>query len=171
MRQVTIVCLVWLLGACASLPPEPQVRRTPRSLAEFEIDGRISIRVGQERHFANIFWRHAPDRDEVLLTTPLGQGVAELSRDGGGARLLTSDRREVRANDWEELSERLFGSRLPLNNLPAWLMGQAPPEVSGWQVEYLDYQSGAADALPVLIEAHRGDVGVRFKIYEWVVAR
>jgi outer membrane lipoprotein LolB len=171
VRRLAIVCLVWLLGACAGLPPESQIRRTPRTLAEFEIDGRISIRVGQERHYANIAWRHSAERDDVLLTTPLGQGVAELSRDAGGARLLTSDRREVRAGDWEDLSERLFGSRLPLNDLPAWMAGQAPPAASGWHVEYLDYQSSAPDALPVLIEARRGDIGVRMKINDWVVVR
>lgn len=145
--------------------------RTPRSLAEFDIDGRVAIRVGQDRHFANIAWRHSTGRDEILLTTPLGQGVAELSRDAGGARLLTADRQEVRASDWEELAERLFGSRLPLNDLPAWITGRAPPASSGWRVEYLDYQSDAADALPLLIEADRGDIGVRLKINDWIVAR
>lgn len=166
-----LVCLAGLLAACAGLPPEPQVRRMPRVLAAFEIDGRISIRVGEERHVANIAWRHAAELDEVLLTTPLGQGLAELRRDGGGARLLTSDRRELRADDWEDLSERLFGSRLPLNDLPAWIAGHAPPAGSGWQVEYLDYQSRAPDALPVLIDARRGDIGVRLRINDWVVTR
>lgn len=94
-----------------------------------------------------------------------------MSRDGGGARLLTSDRQEIRANDWEELAERLFGSRLPLNDLPAWIAGRAPPAASGWRVEYLEYQSNAPDALPVLIEASRRDIVVRLKINEWVVAK
>lgn len=97
--------------------------------------------------------------------------MAELSRDAGGARLLTSNRQEYAAADWEELAERLFGFRLPLNDLPAWLGGQAPPPASGWRVEYLEYQTGATDALPVLIEATRGGIGVRLKINDWNVAK
>lgn len=167
MKRIAIVLCAWLLAACAGLPTESQIARTPRALAEFDIVGRISVRVGQERHFANIAWRHSAGRDEILLTTPLGQGVAELSRDAGGARLLTSDRREYLAADWESLAERVFGSPLPLDDLPAWLGGRAPPPGSGWRVEYLEYQGEAADALPVLIEASRGDVAVRLRINEW----
>jgi outer membrane lipoprotein LolB len=105
------------------------------------------------------------------LTTPLGQGVAELTRDPQGARLVTADRREVLAADWAGLAEQVFGTRLPLDSLPDWLSGRPPTRLSGWRVEYLEYQSDAADALPTLIEATRGDIGLRLKVSEWIVAQ
>jgi outer membrane lipoprotein LolB len=129
------------------------------------------VRDNQSHHYANISWRHDAMRDEILLTTPLGQGVAELSRDARGARLVTADRKEFAAADLDGLAEQVFGTRLPLNDLPNWLSGHAPAAVSGWRVDYLEYQSDAADALPTLIEARRGDIELRLKVSEWISAR
>lgn len=147
------------------------MHRTPPVLAQFELDGRIVVRESQARHYANISWRHSATRDEILLTTPLGQGVAELSRDARGARLAMADGREYTADDWEGLSEQVFGARLPLDDLPSWLAGHVPARASGWRVEFLEYQSDAADALPVLIEARRGNLELRLKVSEWGVVQ
>jgi outer membrane lipoprotein LolB len=143
------------------------VSRTSRTLAAFAIEGRIAVHQGESRSYANVTWQHGAGGDTILLTTPLGQGLAELSRDAGGARLITADRREIDAPDWDGLSERALGARLPLDDLPSWLGGRPPAPDSGWQVEYLAYQSRAADALPTLIEFHRGDLDVRLKIDRW----
>ncbi|MDR2001081.1 MAG: outer membrane lipoprotein LolB [Zoogloeaceae bacterium] len=159
------------LAACASLSTDGSIVRAPRKLNQFELAGRLVAWESQSRHYVNLTWRHDGQRDEILLTTPLGQGLAELSRDARGARLLTADRKEVVASDWEELAQRMLGIRLPLKDLPAWLSGQAPEQASGWRVEYLEYQSDAADALPTLIEATRGDIGLRLKVSEWIMAQ
>ncbi|HTY04394.1 MAG TPA: outer membrane lipoprotein LolB [Rhodocyclaceae bacterium] len=135
------------------------------------MEGRIVVRQSQSSHYANISWRHEPAQDQILLTTPLGQGVAELVRDAYGARLRTADRREVVAPDWDSLAEQVFGAKLPLSDLPSWVAGEAPPPTSGWRVAYLDYQDDAPDALPTLIEVKRDDIEVRLKITEWIVAR
>lgn len=125
------------------------------------------MQQGETRHYANIAWQHNPQRDSILVTTPLGQGVAELSRDNAGARLVTADRVEVTAADWEALAARVLGARLPLNDLALWVTGRAPGPESGWQVDYLDYENEAPDALPILIELKHDDIGVRLKIDEW----
>lgn len=158
---------VLLAAGCAGLPAPSPVPRTPPPLSDFELDGRITVRVDQARHYANITWRHGADGDEVLLTTPLGQGVAELSRSAAGARLRMADGKEYLAANWEDLASQLFGSRLPLDQLPAWLIGHPPAPSSAWRVNYLDYQSLAADALPTLLEVSNGDIEVRLKIDEW----
>jgi outer membrane lipoprotein LolB len=160
-----------VLAGCAQLPAGSASHRTPPVLTQFELDGRIVVREGQSRHYANISWRHDAQRDEILLTTPLGQGVAELSRDARGAKLVMAVRKEYVADDWEGLSEQVFGTRLPLDDLPHWLAGRGPPPASGWRVEYLEYQSDAADALPMLIEARHGDIELRLKVSEWISAR
>ena len=125
------------------------------------------VRQGDALHHANIAWRHGPDRDQILLTTPMGQGVAQLTRDAFGARLAIADGREFAAADWEDLAARIFGSRLPLDQLPDWLAGKAPPELSVWRVRYLDYESAAVDALPTLIEVKRDDLELRLKVDSW----
>ena len=136
-------------------------------MTEFTFDGRVAVRRGETRHYVNISWRHEAASDEIFLTTPLGQGLAQLRRDATGARLLTADRREFLADEWEGLAEQLFGTRLPLNDLPTWVTGHAQPWANGWRVNYLDYQSEAPSALPVLLEVKRDDIEVRLKIDEW----
>lgn len=159
------------LAACAQLPVPDASQRTPRTLSEFELDGRIVVRDDQNRHYANISWRHRLGQDAILVTTPLGQGVAELLRDPEGARLVTADGKTYAAADWAALFQQLFGVRLPLDELPAWLTGRAPPLTSAWRVEYLEYESDARDALPTLIQVSRGDQELRLKVSTWITAQ
>lgn len=136
-------------------------------LSAFLLEGRIAVRQDQVRHYANITWRHSAGQDEIFLTTPLGQGVAELHRDEAGARLLTADRQETVAADWEDLAAKVFGYRLPLGGLSVWLAGRPPEATIGWKVDYLDYEGAAAEALPTLIELRRDDLEIRIKIDQW----
>lgn len=164
------------------MPPQPAdaPMRPPRGqIAAFALDGRIAVRQDQTRNSANIAWRHSAGADEILLTTPLGQGVAQLGRDARGARLVSADKDVVEAQDWDELSARVFGFVLPLSGMPRWLLGDvttvardargrpAAALADGWDIRYLDYESDAAAALPVLMELRRGDVELRLKVDEW----
>jgi outer membrane lipoprotein LolB len=116
-------------------------------------------------------WRHEPARDEILLTTPLGLGIAEVIRDAGGARLTLADRREYAAVDWAELSERVFGVRLPLAGLPRWVLGDIHGNTAGWRIEILERENAAGNPLPTLIDLKAEDTEVRLKIDEWIEIR
>lgn len=155
------------------------MRPARSAITAFGVDGRLAARQGDKRNYANLTWRHEPAADSILLTTPLGQGVAELVRDARGARLVTADRQTVEAADWEGLSAEVFGFSLPLSALPRWLVGEVAATerdslgrprqafAEGWDIRYLDYESPAADALPILVEFRRDDIELRFKVDEW----
>lgn len=170
-----------LLGNVSQDKLEPRPVRS--TIDVFTLVGRIAVHQDQRHYAVSITWQHAPDSDEILLATPLGQGIAELTRDTAGTRLLTAERREFTAPDWQALSTRMFGFALPLSRLPGWLVANVPADALGvsydgvgrarqmvaadWRVDYLDYESEAADALPILIELKREDIEVRLKIDEW----
>lgn len=153
------------------MPPGEPIARSPRAVSAYALEGRLSVRQGEERHSARIAWRHESERDEIFVMTPLGQGVAELTRDAAGARLTTADRKELVAPDWESLSAQVFGFSLPLSDLPRWITGHAPAADDGWRADYLDYDSAAADALPTLIELKRDDIELRLRVDEWSEVR
>lgn len=174
--------LAALLAGCQMMPSlraDIAPRPVRASIAAFSMDGRIAAHQGEQHHYANIAWHHTPADDDIVLTTPLGQGVAELSRAADGARLVTADRRTVVAPDWESLSSQIFGFALPLEGMPRWLLGDVAPSsrddrgrplaavVDGWDIRYLDYESAAAGALPVLIELRRDDIELRLKVDAW----
>ena len=185
---LTPLALALLLSACAQLPgavaENAALPRPARAAGgDFLLTGRIAVSQGQQRHAVNITWQHGAARDEIFLATPLGQGIAELTRGAAGARLTTAERREFNAPDWQALSVRVFGFSLPLSALPRWLLGEVPADAlgvkydgagrpqrmvaDGWQVAYLEYAGNAADALPALIELRREDIEVRWKIDDW----
>lgn len=187
MRRV-LLCLLCLaaalLAGCGALAPRVEdlpPRPARDTIAAFTLEGRVAARQGETRNQANFSWRHVADSDAILLTTALGQGVAELTRDARGARLLTADRQTAEAPDWEGLSARVFGFALPLSELPRWLLGDVghalrdaagrPQQAwaNGWDIRYLDYESPAADALPALVELRRDDIELRLKVDAWLL--
>lgn len=191
-RLLPALVLTCLLAACAQLPStmsgDAAMPRPARAaINSFLLTGRVAVSQGQQRHAVNITWQHSAARDEIFLATPLGQGIAELTRDAAGARLTTAERREFHAPDWQALSVQIFGFPLPLSALPGWLLAEVPAEAlgirydyagrpqrmvaDGWQVAYLAYASDAVDALPALIELTREDIEVRLRVDEWQLLR
>jgi outer membrane lipoprotein LolB len=163
-----------LLSACAQLEtsaPQDQI---------FELKGRIAARQGSEAFTGNIAWRHAGSADELLITSPLGQGVARIVRQEGSVLLTTAEPREYRAPDAEALTEQALGFRLPLAGLADWVRARPAPdapatversadgrlvslEQSGWKIDYLEYSGGRPSRMRL---AYPG-IELRLAISEW----
>ncbi len=163
-----LLLCVLLIAGCATLPLPP--RPATESIVAFALSGRLAIRQGDTRHHVRIDWRHDVARDDILLTTPLGQGVAEITRDAGGARLLLADQREFVAADAASLSEQVFGFRLPFDQAARWLLGESG-HIAPWRATVIERESATPDALPSVIELERDDIHVRLKIDEWSEVR
>ena len=166
MRGFWLGLLALLLAGCAASPVVMQ-RPGARDITQFAFVGRLAVRQGETRHHVNIDWRHDAQRDEILLTTPLGQGVAELVRDAGGARLTLADKRRYASADWSALSRQVFGFPLPLGASARWLLGDIAA-TEGWRVTVVEREGATPDALPTVIELERDDIAVRLKIDEWL---
>jgi outer membrane lipoprotein LolB len=179
MRSIFFsVCLV--LAGCASIEEQP----APVGLAgeAFQLSGRVSVKYGAEAASGKIAWQHDAEGDDLLISTPLGQGVARIVRRGGFANLTTSDQKVYQASDIETLTGQVLGWRLPLAGLPDWVRGRpvagTPAETqldgsrrlaelkqSGWLVEFLDYADGSA--LPSRLRLSRQEVEIRLIIDQW----
>jgi outer membrane lipoprotein LolB len=145
--------------------------------APFSLSGRISIRQQDQAYHGALTWRHAERFDELTLAGPLGQGVAELRRDGERAVLQLPNGERHEANTLQELADRLFGAPLPIANLPDWMRGVAPDAQMDehnrpsrlvlpnyWIVEWLRYDESGR---PQLLSLESQDVGVRLRIDSW----
>ncbi len=176
-----------LQAGCSTLPEAsrpPALQRPDRAhIHAFDIEGRIATRQAERHLSGKLSWQHTPQQDKLLLSNPLGQGMAELTRDGHGARLKLADQREFLAADWDSLAAQLFELPLPLTSLSTWLVGDAPAlahrlsrdalgrprsmTLQGWRIDYPEYESDTPDALPTRLELHQGDIDIRLKIDEW----
>jgi outer membrane lipoprotein LolB len=170
---------VWALAllACACAT---QVELKPPSTAEFDLAGRIAARYGNEAFTGNLNWRHAANGDELLISTPLGQGVARIVREGDAVQLTTADGKQYRAPDAESLTERVLGFRLPLEGLAYWVQGRPSAdtparidkgpdgklralEQRGWKVEYQEYAGERPSRLRLTYQG----IELRLAISEW----
>jgi outer membrane lipoprotein LolB len=130
-----VVLLAAFLAACAEVPIKP-----PAGPLEFSLAGRIAARYGSESFTGNIAWRHAREGDELLISTPTGQGVAQIVRQGDAVLLKTAEPREYRDNDPEALTTRVLGFPVPIDGLADLVQGKPSPKLEGrgWKVEYQD---------------------------------
>lgn len=166
------------LAACASVAPLP-----PKA-GEFAVVGRVAVRYGEEAASGRVAWRHTEADDDLVLSTPLGQGIAEISRREGVYTLVGANRERLTATDPERLTEQALGYPLPLAGLPDWLRGRPQSGVAaetryeggrlaelrqeGWTIEYLAYDDEGR--LPQRMRLTRGALDIRLAIEEWQVA-
>ena len=169
------------LVACASFPQE---RGSPAAGVEFELTARVAIRYGNEGATGRIVWRHGRTIDEMLITSPVGQGVARITRRDDEVTLVTADQNEYGATDAESLTERVLGWRLPLKGLPDWVQGRAqsgrPAELlrdaqsrltelkqDDWRIEYQEYEG----VRPSKLRISRDDLEIRLVVDQWLAPR
>ena len=159
--KVVAVLLAAVLAACAQVELKP-----PAGPLEFSLAGRIAARSGKEAFTGNLSWRHAREGDEMLITTPTGQGVAQIIRQGDAVVLKTSEPREYRAADSEELTERVLGFRLPIEGLAETVQGKPSPalEGRGWKVEYQEFDE---QRRPTRLRLTNAGAEVRLAIHQW----
>jgi outer membrane lipoprotein LolB len=161
--RIGLVFIASLIQAGCALQPVAPPQAELAQIQQFSMTGRMAVRQADTRHHVSIDWRHTPERDEILLATPFGQGIAELVRDASGARLTLADRRSVSAADWDTLAQEVFGVALPLNGAHRWLLGD-PAGAAGWRVTIHERDPAG---LPTLIELERDEIEVRLKVDAW----
>ena len=153
--------LVLLLAACAQVEVKP-----PAGPVEFDLAGRIAARYRGDAFTGLVTWRHAAGGDEMLISTPMGPGVARIVREGEAVVVTTAQGREYSDRDGEALTERVLGFRLPLAGLADWVRGRPSPELEsrGWQVEYQEYD---AERRPTRLRLTYPSVELRLAITQW----
>ncbi|MCL4774884.1 MAG: outer membrane lipoprotein LolB [Burkholderiaceae bacterium] len=114
----------------AAGPPNFWAGRFAATVTEAGHDAR------QDRSSGHFALRIDGARTELELSSPLGQAIAQLQIDGERATLVAADGKTWEAPSAETLTEQVFGWRVPLADLPAWLEGRIaePTEHDGARV-------------------------------------
>ena len=136
MRRAASYALVtafaFVLAGCASAPSAPPAVTLAAVDQPFAIDGRMSARRGNDAVTVSFAWTHSPPRDELVVTTPLGGALAELSGDVSLHRVevRAADGRADAATDWMTLTERIVGFPVPVEALAFWAQGGPRPDAA-----------------------------------------
>jgi len=171
MRSWLACLAAVLLAGCAEMGDiSDATQALGPPLPRFTAEGRISLRQGERRDHLRFRWEHAPGSDVVLLMSPLGQGLAELTRDAAGARLIQPNQATTVADSLPQLAQHVFGAPLPLEAMADWLRGAEPAlsgEVDGWRVVISDTSPYRQSRLLRVMEASREDVELKLIVDDW----
>jgi outer membrane lipoprotein LolB len=184
MRGIALaVPLALMLGGCASLQSGMPIQPESPLASRWTLQGRIGVQSGEQSVSGQIHWQHREASDEVLMTSPLGQGVARIVRDAGGVALEIPNQPPRRAPDADTLTREALGYALPVAGLAWW--AQASPEPgkpfeatrdaagrlaqlrqSGWVIDYQQYAADAP-ARPRKLMVSREGLEIRLVVDSW----
>ena len=156
-----ILLAAGMVGGCTS-PTGPRsdagAQDSGAQSMSFALEGRLSVRYGEESLAGKIAWNHKPMRDDISLASPLGNQLAQITRDPSGVVFTDGRLQQVRALDAETLTEQQLGWRLPLAGLTDWVRARSSADgaarrdeagrlvhlsEAGWEIEF-SYESDAA---------------------------
>ncbi len=176
-----------LLAGCAGLPTGDAPVARKNSADRFDLEARFALRSerpGAEAQSASgrLAWEHGPNSDQLRISGPTGQTLAELSLAPGQASLRTADGEVRQSADGVALLLAATGYTLPLGQLSQWLQARAVSASrrindragrlqrlfdEGWQIDY-EYPDENSESLPFRLTIRRdGELELRLRIEEW----
>lgn len=155
----------------------------------WRLSARVALANGRQGGSGRLDWSQGAGQLHLQLSAPVTRQGWALDVDAGGATLRGLEGGPRQAADAAGLLRDATGWDIPLAALGCWLRGaQAPAaafgparisyapdllprriEQAGWVVEYAGWAPGALDgpALPLRIEASRGENRVRLVVDAW----
>ena len=161
------VPLLGLLAGCALTPQATTLPSLSAVPAAFEMSGRVAVRNGQQNDLARLRWTHASASDRWVVATPLGNEVARIESDAGGATLEQASGAPQHAASFAALTQQLLGVALDPAALAAWLHGTPPEAAGGWAVTLDERQAAGRVEIARRVTAVRGDVTVRLVVDDY----
>lgn len=183
LRLTAALAVLLALAGCASAPliPPGEIRAALKD--DWTLQGRIGVKTAEQSLSGHIHWTHRADTDEVLMTSPLGQGVARIVRDAVGVTLEVPNQPPRHASDAESLTHAVLGYGLPVAGLAWWVQAHPAPDRAfearrdasgrieqlrqdGWVIDYLQYADDAP-ARPRKIVVAREGLEIRLVTDTW----
>lgn len=183
MRRLLALLLLAAAAGCASTRPLTPAEAIAPLSTRWTLQGRIGVQAGEQSLSGQLHWQHREHTDEVLMTSPLGQGVARIFRDREGVALETPNQPTRRAADAESLTREVLGYALPVAGLAWWIQARPDPrsefeatrdvagrlaqlKQDGWVIDYLQYSSDAP-AWPRKLVVAREGLEIRLVADSW----
>lgn len=180
-----------LLTACSTnqtfkpLTDGSRTYTSPADYSDWQFQGRIAIRRGDEGWHASLFWQSSDTGYRIKISGPLGWGVVHLSGNDEAVLLQTADGKIITASEPGQLLEQVTGWTLPVAGMRYWVRGLPVPGVSsqetrnrlgwpqhlqqsGWDINYQGFHRWQQADWPSRIRFEAGDVVVKLIIDRWL---
>ena len=158
------------------------------SSVNFELMGRV-IAQGNDKVFTGgVRWEHTNTDDNIQLLSPFGQTLVEINSNKDFTSLTTSEQKNYRASNVEELTNQVIGWKLPLLGLQYWVRGVNSPKTGaevdrdinghiieirqdGWIITYTYHSSSQLMRTrhPRILVLERSNLKIKLVIDNWIV--
>jgi len=172
-----------------------QNRAELESLQQWKLQGKISIRSGEDLYTADLYWRQQQQALNLRLVAPFSQGVTQFSgTTEHGYQVLTEQGEKFDVDSPEVVTENAFGVSLPFHELKSWIKGLPARDQfvwkakfnqqnrlesfqqTGWQIKILKYKKTGSRWLPSKLFLSRikenladNKVEVRLIVRRWTI--
>ncbi len=195
-RVLAVALLCLLVTGCTLPRVEPlddwnEHRALLEQLDQWQLTGRLGVRVPGDSGSANLRWEHSGDHYRLDLSGPLGQGRFRITGRPGEITLEQAGREPITSASAEDLIWEATGWILPVDHLVYWVKGIPSPDSAvqsrryneqglleelqqaHWQLSYDRYSDSAGIPLPGRIIAQRndrsGDIRLTLLIRQWEI--
>ncbi len=186
---LALLALALFVAGCMSIPPAQELSdsgQAPVYQPYFELSGRISVRHGQRGDFGQLRWTRAKDAQKIVLLSPLGQTVAEISQSGGQPALLRIGSERRTAASFEALAHEALGASVPIGDIAYWIQGLTDAQSgeasigqndvagraqrlshAGWEIHIEGYRRLGEATIASRLTAVKDDSVIKIVIDEW----
>lgn len=186
---LALPALALFLAGCMSIPPAQEFSDSGQASVYqpyFELSGRISVRQGQRGDFGQLRWTRAKDTQKIVLLSPLGQTVAEISQSDDQPAVLRIGSERRTAASFEALAHEALGASVPIGDIAYWIQGLTdtqsgeasigqndvagrPQRLShaGWEIHIEGYRRLGEATIASRLTAVKDDSVIKIVIDEW----
>lgn len=181
--------LVGLLGACGTVEPlRPEAVRPAMATSQhegFALSARFVLKVeaGKQAgsYAGRLDWQYKAQAHELLLSGPLGQGMAAIQLGPQGITVQQGNGQIRHATEPGSLIQETLGYPLPLGDVALWLRGRTGPHgqlsrdefgrptqllENGWRISY-DYDQSNDDVPARITLLREQEIELRLRIEDW----
>jgi len=154
-------------------------------LRDWEFNGRIALKAGDEGFNGKFHWTQREDRFEATVGGPLGIGTVRIEGEGRAATLTDKDGERTVLRDVESELKLRYGWTIPVSSLRYWALGIPNPaaaaetdfdeegrlvslQQSDWTVEISRSRDGGGQPMPRILSATNAETRVRLVIDRWL---
>ncbi|MBU6467579.1 MAG: outer membrane lipoprotein LolB [Betaproteobacteria bacterium] len=190
-RKIHWLLLALILSSCATQNrldlTQDQVEGTG-VIDYVSFVGRLAVADNEHSDSGSIEWRGDFLKQHIVLLSPIGTTVAEVSHQPLQTQISLSQDQTVTAQNVEEVTQKMLGYPLPLEGMPWWILGQGWPSTpavivhdsegrvsaihqESWDITYSEWQKINDLWLPKRINLTQEGVRIRIRVDKWHILR
>ena len=121
LKRLLLLSIIMISGGCATFDTSTDLANNTKQ--QWQFNGKFAIKTPDEKNAAKMHWSQVDDHYDINLYTLFGISLMNIK--GDKSQVTINNSGEVyHGRDAQQLIYRLTRWHIPVNDIPAWLVGQ-----------------------------------------------